>query len=52
MSDATDAYREAQRLIAAAQASGATRLDLATPKTRALADLPPELSTLTALTTL
>jgi hypothetical protein len=52
MSKATDAYKEAQRLIAEAKASGATELDFSTPKTRALTALPPELSNLTALTTL
>jgi Leucine-rich repeat (LRR) protein len=52
MSDADDAYAEARRLIAEAKASGATVLRLDTPKTRALTRIPPELSTLTSITTL
>ncbi len=50
MSDADDAYAEAQRMIAEARARGATLLNLGTPKTLALATLPTELSTLKALT--
>jgi hypothetical protein len=53
MTEASDAaYAEAQRLIAAAKASSATRLDLSTEKTRALTALPPEIAQLISLTTL
>ncbi len=52
MSAADDAYAEAQRLIAKAKASSATKLDLSNPTTRALTALPPEVGALTALTAL
>ena len=52
MSAATKAYAAALRLIAEAARTGATSLSFATAETRALTDLPEEITTLTALTTL
>ena len=52
MTAASDAYAEAQRLIAAAAESGATALSFNTAKSHALTRIPKEINTLTALTTL
>ena len=52
MTKASDAYAEAQRLIAAAASSGATELSFNTAKTHALTRIPEEIKTLTALTKL
>ena len=52
MTEASDAYAEAQRLIAAAKASGATRLDLNSAEFHALTHLPPEIAGLTTITSL
>ena len=52
MTKASDAYAEAQRLIAEAASSGATELSFNTAKTHALTRIPEEIKTLTALTTL
>ena len=52
MTKASDAYAEAQRLIAEAGRSGATELSFNTAKTHALTRIPEEIKTLTALTTL
>ena len=52
MSDADDAYKEAQRLIAEVKASGDNTLNLNTTETHALAKLPPEIADLTGITTL
>ena len=52
MTKASRAYAEAQRLIAAAASSGATKLSFNGPETRAMTNIPEEIKTLTALTTL
>jgi len=49
MSDEDDAYKTAQRLIAAAKADGSMRLSFDTDETRALTRLPPEIADLSAL---
>ena len=52
MTKASDAYAEAQRLIAEAASSGATELSFNTAKTHALTRIPEEITALTALATL
>lgn len=46
MSDADDAYKVAQRLIAEVKESGSAFLNLDVEETRALTTLPPEISDL------
>ncbi|WP_456387198.1 leucine-rich repeat domain-containing protein [Profundibacter sp.] len=52
MSDADDAYKEAERLIAEAKESGDNTLSFGTDEAYALKSLPPEISHITGLQTL